>query len=75
MDENGVARGHLGAALDHLVGGQVVENDTDRLPGLQPVRHPDYVLRRDGNETRVPTHDRHGRDAIPPLQIPHLRAD
>ena len=53
MDEHALARFHLGGAMQHLVGGDVVQHQADRLAGVEPKGHGNECPRREADELGV----------------------
>jgi hypothetical protein len=69
MNENALARTQGCNAVEHLISGNVIENQADSLRGIQSIRDRDEISGRNRGETAVSTDHRESGDSLPDLKI------
>jgi hypothetical protein len=75
VDQRALAALDLGGAMQHLVGGDVVEDEADGLPRVQARGHRHQVALRQADELGVGAVDRQRGDELPRLEARDPRAE
>ena len=75
MDQDALASFHGGTAMQHLVGGDVVQHEADSLRGVHVAGHGHQLSLRQADILRVRTTNRHRSDDLAHVDPGHAFAD
>jgi hypothetical protein len=75
VNQHALSRDHLRRAMQHLVRGDVVEDQADRLGGIDAGRHRNQIPLRQADVLRVRAEDRQRGDELAWLDFANAAAD